>query len=331
LRIGGEIFVRVLLTGAGGYVGAYTAKYLCEQGAEVIGVTSRVPQSSIWKSHLKQIIEADISTDAGFAKLTGLSGIDAILHTVSLNHTDSEKNSSQSLLVNLNPTLRLLELASKIGAKTFLYLSTQQVYGRNGKGDVTEMTPPCPENKYGLTHLLSENCLEVFERRGDLRCVSLRLSNGYGIPTLQNANAWSLVVNDLCQMAVNRRELRLTGDGSAQRDFIHIQDITRAIHHALGHSELRGVFNLGSGETTSILDLAKLVSTTYQKVSGNLLPIFLGDGSRVDGKRVTKSPIRFQYRVEKMARSGFRSSINLEQGVMDFIQELLSAEKAKAA
>ena len=101
--------------------------------------------------------------------------------------------------------------------------------------------------------------------------VTLRYFNPYG-PRSFNAsnkfNAYSSVVGIFLDSFKNKKTLLVTGDGSQQRDFIHVADLAKANYLAAIHPEkLNTAFNIGYGSTLSILDLAKLISSDYEFIA----------------------------------------------------------------
>jgi nucleoside-diphosphate-sugar epimerase len=210
-----------------------------------------------------------------------------------------------------------------------VYLSAQQVYGRGYTGTFTEQSPLKAANFYGLTHLLCEQISAYYDRADGLKCVSLRIASGYGKPVFKTNKCWTLVVNDLCRMAIEKQELRLKGNGSEERDFIHIEDIARGITHFLtlpADSLRREVFNLGTGTSHTILEVARLVSEVYQSVFGRSIPVYLGDGSLVNWATVPRTvDKRLFYSIDRLRSAGFEPIIPLETGVRELMEYARSA------
>jgi len=295
----------------------------------VIAVLRNLPTGNrTWQAKLSSIVQGDVTQDAVYANLQDC-GAGAVVYTVSLNHTDSEKDLARAMAVNVTPAWRAFDLARRIGASRIVYLSVQQVYGRGYTGTFTEQSLPKAANFYGLTHLLCEKIAGYYDRSDGLRCISLRIASGYGKPVFKTNNCWTLVVNDLCRMAIEKQELRLKGNGSEERDFIHIEDIARAITHflTLPADRLSGeVFNLGTGTSHTILEVARLVSDVYQSVFGRSIPVYLGDGSLVKWARVPQtSDKRLFYSVDQLKSSGFEPGIPLETGIRELMEYARSA------
>ncbi len=316
--------MKVIVFGASGYLGTKLCEYLSDSGVEVVAVLRSLPPGSgAWQAKLSSIVTGDVTQDSVFANLRHCMA-DAIVYAVSLNHSESEKDITRTLAVNVAPTWKALDLARRIGASRFVYLSAQQVYGREYTGKITEQSPSKAANFYGLTHLLGEKIANYYDQADGLRCISVRISSGYGKPVFKTNDCWTLVVNNLCRMAIERQELRLKGTGREERDFIHLDDIARGIRHflTLPGDRLPGeVFNLGTGMSHTILEVARVTSEVYQSVFGRSIPVYLGDGSVVDWATVAlKVEKRLLYSTEQLKSAGFEPNIPLQTGIRELME-----------
>jgi len=278
---------------------------------------------SPWLAKLSSVVQGDVTQDAVYAELRNCKA-DGVVYAVSLNHTQSEIDLTRTVAVNVTPTWKALDLARRIGASRFVYLSAQQVYGREYAGRITEHSPLKAKNFYGLTHLLCEKIAGYYDQADGMRCISLRISSGYGKPVFKSNDCWTLVVNDLCRMAIEKQELRLKGSGREERDFIHIDDIARGITHFLTvpSNTIRGeVFNLGTGTSHAILEVARATSEIYQSLFGRSIPVYLGDGTLVNWAAV---PLKFEkqllYSTEPLKAAGFESRVALETGIRELLE-----------
>jgi len=170
--------MKVIVFGASGYLGTKLCEYLSDSGVEVVAVLRSLPPGSgAWQAKLSSIVTGDVTQDSVFANLRHCMA-DAIVYAVSLNHSESEKDITRTLAVNVAPTWKALDLARRIGASRFVYLSAQQVYGREYTGKITEQSPSKAANFYGLTHLLGEKIANYYDQADGLRCISVRISSG---------------------------------------------------------------------------------------------------------------------------------------------------------
>ena len=132
---------------------------------------------------------------------------DILIHLISLDHHDSEKNPNYVSKINVQPTWNLLESCSVRGLKKFIYFSTIHIYGESNNKTISENQNVLPLNVYGLTHALSEEICNYYNRKSKTECINIRLSNSYGEPVFFDSKCWSLIVNDLTRTAYEKRKL----------------------------------------------------------------------------------------------------------------------------
>ena len=125
------------------------------------------------------------------------------------------------------------------GVPRFLYFSTAHVYGSSLEGTITEQTCPRNLHPYATSHLAGEQAVLEAAQRGAIRGVVFRLSNAFGAPVSSEVNCWMLLVNDLCRQAVTTGELALRTAGLQLRDFVTLEDVTRAVLHVLQRDTVR--------------------------------------------------------------------------------------------
>ena len=216
--------MKIVITGGNGYIGARLSLYLASKGEQVIPVCfPSIPKDESWRSKMFAILKGDLRQDETISEIAELKP-DVIIHLVSLDHFDSEKEPGFVNNINVLPTWRLLDTCTKNGLKKFIYFSTIQVYGKLPNSIIDEKHPVNIVNTYGLTHLLSEQICDHYNRKTETNVISIRLSNSYGDPIFDKNNCWWLAINDLCKNAFLNKEIRLLSDGTPQRDFIHGND-----------------------------------------------------------------------------------------------------------
>jgi nucleoside-diphosphate-sugar epimerase len=316
--------MKIIVLGAVGYLGAQLSSHLAKEGHHVIAVVRSLPiEHQAWYSMMGEVIVGDIRSEETLQQLVDCQA-DVLINTVSLNHHASGKDIEETLAVNVQPTWKLLDLLSKQGIR-YIYFSTQQVYGRLGVERVNEERKARPVNSYGLTHLLSEQICDYYNELTDGNSVCLRLSNGYGTPVFVSNDCWWLVVNDFCKAASSEGFIRMLSDGTPLRDFIHVHDICRAVEliSTLPSAQLKhSCYNLGSGETLTILELAHRVKDVFKKEFNIEIPVYMPDGS------ISKAPLghenmnRFEYDISRLSDLGFSLAAPLSQGIKELFQYL---------
>jgi len=284
----------ILITGGNGYLGSHLTELLNKAGHNVHALClDWFDEMEQWETSGVKVIRGDITQQACFELLEEYT-FDTIIHLVSLNHFDSEKDPELALKVNVLPTWNLLKQFSSRGLKKFIYFSTQQVYGRIPTVEIDESYPAKPVNSYGLTHLQSEQIVNLFNDTTDIEAINVRLSNSFGAPVFQQNSCWWLVVNDLCKSAYFDKKIKLLSDGSPQRDFIHVSDVARAVQILVESETLEtNLFNISSGRTFTILELALMVQKIYWERYQSIIPI------------LDKNDLNFEINIDQTTNSKF--------------------------
>ncbi len=280
---------KILITGGSGYIGSRLSLYLSQKGFEVIPLcNSKIPEDMDWVQSMHLVLQGDLRDQATLKKIKEV-GPNAIIHLVSLDHTQSGINFQETLQVNVQSTWELLSLSSSIALEKFIYFSTTQVYGKISENVVTENTKLQPNNAYGLTHKMSEDLVSMYSRLSNLVGISLRLSNSFGESLFENEGSWTLVVNNLCRMAFFEKKIVLNSDGLASKDFIHYSAISDIVHKLLLVKEIdSGAYNLCSGKSISLLDLAFEIKKIYKEIYGIELNVYVNNNQLVKSLHQTK-------------------------------------------
>lgn len=317
--------MKVLVLGASGYLGGRISSYLAERGHQVVAQVRRLPQDcSHFKNQMAEVVVGDLTDQAFVQSLSDLRS-DAAVYTVSLNHHRSGEDIHETLAVNVAATWSVLDALARTVTSRFVYLSTQQVYGRSCRGTVTESTPPRPVNAYGLTHLMSEEISNCFGAKSQMSCVNVRPSNGYGMPLFAANDCWWLALNAFCLDAVKKGKIQLQSDGSAQRDFIDVSDLCRAIEHLLRlDAEVLTLpsYNLGSGTAVTILEAAHRVAECYEELFGAHVPVLFPGGVVSDDPGIHANGENFTYTVDALRQTGFETAKDLKTGIREMLWAL---------
>jgi UDP-glucose 4-epimerase len=315
---------KVLITGACGYLGARLSKFLAEKGHKITAFDSYDPSThNEWESLMDEIIVGDIRDETVISNLAD-KNFDVAIHLISLDHHKSEDDPNFVSSINVMPIWNLLDKLTKKGLEKFIYFSTIHVYGNLPNGNITEEHQPNPVNAYGLTHFLSENICNYFNNKTDTECINVRLSNSYGSPVFKENNCWWLVINDLCRSAIEKNQIRLKSDGSPQRDFIHGNDVVRAIDAFVNRKNINGnnIFHIASGETLTILELAHKVRLVYNQEYNKEIEIILPDKSISEYPDISNNIDRYRISNNRLNEIGFLQKVDLKSGIKEIIEYL---------
>jgi len=302
---------KVLITGGNGYIGARLSLYLANKGYSVTPLCyPEKPLELEWLSKMDQILVGDIRDEKFLVEISE-NKYDVIIHLVSLDHNQSNGSPSFVSTVNVSPVWSLLDIFSKRGLCKFIYFSTMQVYGALTAEKVTEEKETATLNAYALTHNIGELICNHYNRISNTGCRVVRLSNSYGAPIFDENNCWWLVINDLCKNAYYKNEILLQSDGTPQRDFIHGWDVCNAVQVIIESSSPITTFNISSGITLTIMDIALKIQAVYKNKYNKLLLI---KTAPLKANSISESYIIDNSLIRSI---GFEPKWSLEQGIND--------------
>jgi len=255
--------MRILITGGFGFIGGRLAQHLHIAGHHVILGTRKSDGKPDWlpQGEVVQIVWSD-----GPALEQICAETDVVIHASGMNAQDCIADPVAALECNGLATARLVKAAVSAGVKRFIYISTAHVYGAWLQGVITEESCPRNLHPYATSHLAGEHVVLSSSYRGEIEGVVLRLSNAFGAPVVKDVNCWMLLVNDLCRQAVETGEMVLHTSGRQYRDFIPMSDVCRIVEHVCScfiDSSSPFIMNAGSGVSTSVLDMARLIQQRY--------------------------------------------------------------------
>lgn len=292
--------MKVLITGAFGFLGGRFAQYLDARGDFELRLASRharaapdwLPRAQVARTRWECAEELDAAC----------AGVDAIVHMAGMNARDCADDPVGALEINALATARLTRAAVGQAVKRFVYLSTAHVYGAPLAGVITEETCTAPAHPYASSHRAGEDAVRDAARQGAIEGVVIRLSNTYGVPAHKDVNCWMLLINDLCRQAVATRCMVLRSTGLQKRDFVPLPEVCRALGHVLclpaGSGNL-GVVNVGSSASVTVWEAAMHVR---ERCAATL-------GFRPELERVTpggaEQETPLDYRMDVLRRLGF--------------------------
>ena len=252
---------KVLITGGFGNLGSWLCNYFYNIGFEVTVLSQRV--RSIAGVNYHHVIQADIA-DYGALKSKITMSYDYCIHTASYNEHFHKNYHEKALFINALGTRNLVEVLKCSGLKKFIYFSTFHVYGKD-YNVIDEGCAPSPHNDYATTHLFAEYYLKQFYNTDQFPSIICRLTNSYGAPKSLDSSKWYLVLNDLVKSAYESHLIKISSNGEASRDFVWMGDVCQVVDKLLSSTVDTGIFNISSGQTCKVIELARVVQSVYQK------------------------------------------------------------------
>lgn len=249
--------MRILITGGAGFIGANLAEYLVNKGHQVVVFDNLYTGTQKNIEHLGNKIEfirGDIRYSAPL--IAAMKDVEAVCHLAAIPVVPmSFLNPRETFDTNLYGTLNVLESALKAGVKKVIFSSSASVYGLNSS-ILYEDLMPSPESPYAITKVGMEQLLKIFFKSYGLDTCSLRIFNPYGkYHKIENFAA----IPNFIVSALKNKPLVIQGSGTQTRDFIYVDDVSRAFDLAMGAPTRGEVFNIASGKSVSILELANTI------------------------------------------------------------------------
>lgn len=269
--------MNILITGASGYIGSYFVKNLDQKLNRIIPLVRKLPSYfKEWKEKF-DVIECDI-TNLDILK-EKIPNVDCIIHLAAYNDILTKVNPEKALIVNGIGTRNMLELARENHCQLFIYFSTLQVYGKELTGTISIDSPIKTHDDYALTHYIAELYCKMYSESFNMNIAVVRPSNIFGAPMNKKIDRWSLVPLCFCKSAFEENKIVLRSSGKQNRDFISLEFVLENIDFLLKKFE-QGfkIYNISSGVTFSIADIAQLVHTVgSSEIDQNLELIFESD------------------------------------------------------
>jgi UDP-glucose 4-epimerase len=285
--------MRVLVTGAFGFVGTAVVEHLATAGHHVVALTHRDPQAITSATAAADVIQGDVLKPADMAE--AVAGVDAVVHLAALTRVrESFDHPDQYFAVNADGTRILLHAALDEAKRSdkplrFVQASTGAVYGVPETQPIAEDAVAAPTNPYGESKLAADNhLLNCTEQR--LGVVVLRAFNIGGATGGRGDDDLTRIIPKAIAVARGEADvLHVNGDGTAVRDFVHVDDLARAFVAALDSAApgRREVFNVGATPGSVAQIIATVEEVTGRKLRVEHLPpkpeppCLLADTSRI--------------------------------------------------
>jgi len=248
--------MKILVTGGAGFIGSHIVEYLVQRGDSVTVVDNlNTGKIENLKSVFKKINFAQIDI-RDFKVLKNLmENIDGIFHQAAMASVqDSFRIPEKFHDVNVNGTENIFKIAKEFGIKV-VYASSSSVYGDTSILPTTESDEKRPINPYAKTKLEKDKLAEQYAKNG-LKVIGLRYFNVFGP---RQSKEYAGVIKLFLERIQQGLPPLVNGDGLQIRDFVYVDDVVNANILSMESDIDFEFFNIGTGTTISILDLANII------------------------------------------------------------------------
>ena len=248
--------MKILVTGGAGFIGSHIVEYLVQRGDSVTVVDNlNTGKIENLKSVFKKINFAQIDI-RDFKVLKNLmENIDGIFHQAAMASVqDSFRIPEKFHDVNVNGTENIFKIAKEFGIKV-VYASSSSVYGDTSILPTTESDEKRPINPYAKTKLEKDKLAEQYAKNG-LKVIGLRYFNVFGP---RQSKEYAGVIKLFLERIQQGLPPLVNGDGLQIRDFVYVDDVINANILSMESDIDFEFFNIGTGTTISILDLANII------------------------------------------------------------------------
>jgi len=310
--------MKVVVTGAAGFIGSHLCERLLEQKHHVLGVDNfddfydpQVKRRNIAacvKNERFELLEADIR-DSDAMNMALADGVDVIVHLAA--RAGVRPSIEQPVLyadVNINGTLVLLEAAARHNVTRFILGSSSSVYGNNRKVPFSEDdNVDFPISPYAATKKACELICYTYHKLYAINITCLRFFTVYGPRQRPD-----LAIHKFAKLIEQDKAVPIFGDGTMMRDFTYIDDIIAGVSAAIGKCSGYNIYNLGESRCISVNDLVTALEKALgKKARRQFLPVQPGDVEQTYAD-VTKA----------ITELGYAPSTTIESGLEKFVEWL---------
>jgi UDP-N-acetylglucosamine 4-epimerase len=282
--------IKILITGAAGFIGSNLSEYFVEKGCDVVGLDNLATGNLNNIAHLIscpnfEFIEGDIRNIETCHK--AVAGRTYVLHQAALGSVPRSINDPITTNeVNISGFLNMLVACKDAGVKKMVYAASSSTYGDSKALPKVEEVIGKPLSPYAITKYVNELYADVFYKSYGLNSIGLRYFNVFGRRQDPNG-AYAAVIPLFTKQLMNKQSPLINGDGTYSRDFTYIDNVIQANEKAMlseNPEAVNTIFNVACGERTDLNTLIDLLKQSLSKHDKAILdiettygPLRLGD------------------------------------------------------
>ncbi len=254
----------ILILGGSGFIGSNLVKHFLNKGENLIVFSKNKNNNLIPFINKIKIINGNFVDSKIIEKILNEEKIDIVIHLISnvIPGTKFDKIIND-IDVELISTMKLVNSLAQKKIKLIFFSTGGAIYGNNKKSLYNEKDTTTPINYYGWLKLATEKYIEMQHEINNLDYLIIRPSNIYG----KNQNIYGrqgLIAVTLGKI-INKEDVEIWGNGEVTRDYLHIEDLCKAIHMLMKNNKWNNIYNIGSGKGVSINEILKIIKNITNK------------------------------------------------------------------
>ena len=255
--------MKIAITGASGFLGQHIVNHFVQKKAKIVAIGRHIQRLDRCFTNNVLKYQSDYSLKS-LASI--LVGTDVIIHLAAtlLSRKSHPFQLSPFFEGNLLATENLFLAAHQNRISRICQTSSISVYSNSNTLPFSEEEPPVPANIYGVSKLACEHLADLFSTQTDMTITTLRLARLFG-----NGQRKGSVFEKYMDWAKQKRPLSIWGTGTTSIDYLYIKDAVSAIEKAIQADTPHGVFNIGSGRSYSVMDIAETINQIFDN-TGNI-------------------------------------------------------------
>jgi UDP-glucose 4-epimerase len=306
---------KIVVTGGAGFIGSHLSHKLADMGYKVLII------DNLFRGRLQYIEDLLNAGKASFVNgdirdldmvRKAIHGSSYVFHDAAVCINYSLAAPEESMDINLRGSFNVFKAAVEAGVKKVIFASSASVYGNPIRLPMSEDHPLNPITPYCVSKIADEFLLKMFSNQG-LKYIALRNFNVYGPRQSTDAYYTSVILSFVKKISNNSSPVIL-GDGSQSMDFVNIHDVVDANILAMESDVENEVFNVGSGTSTSVRELAETIIELFRS---SVKPTYVEEQKIIVRRR--------QADITKINRLlGFKPKVEIKDGLKDVVSDILA-------
>ena len=314
--------MKILITGAAGFIGSNLCEHMLSEGYTVIGLdnfaTGHAYNLNDFKSNSNfSFIEGDIRDFDSCLKAT--EGVDYVLHQAALGSVPrSLLDPIISNEVNVSGFLNMLEASKQNMVKRFVYAASSSTYGDSKGLPKVEDKIGKPLSPYAITKYVNELYADIYSAAYGLETIGLRYFNVFG-RRQDPDGAYAAVIPKFVMQLMSHESPIINGDGDYSRDFTYIDNVIHMNLLAIStdnKSALNQVYNVANGERTTLNQLVSILQSNLSKFDAKIREVKIKHGPNREGD-IPHSMASID-KAKKLL--GYKPEFSLEEGLNEAVK-----------